>query len=41
MPLSFLTDLENNNQFNFIDNKLLFENLLNIGIRDLDYFKKV
>ena len=39
MPLSFLTGLDTNDNFNFIKNKLDFENLLYIGIRDLDPFE--
>ncbi len=40
MPLSFLTGLDNSSKFNFIENKLAFNNLLYIGIRDIDDFEK-
>ncbi len=40
MPLSYLTSLDHNNKFDFINNKLPFSNLLYIGVRDLDYAEK-
>lgn len=40
MPLAFLTKLDRNRNLSFIKNKLSFENLLYIGIRDLDDFEK-
>tara|TARA_Y100000389_G_scaffold5404_1_gene5183 strand:+ start:15653 stop:16468 length:816 start_codon:yes stop_codon:yes gene_type:complete len=40
MPLSFLTGLDKDNKFSFIKNLLDFDNLLYIGIRDLDNFEK-
>lgn len=40
MPLSYLTGLNNNPDFSFIMNKLSFNNLLYIGIRDIDDFEK-
>lgn len=36
MPLSFLTGLDNSSYFDYIKNKLTFNNLCYIGIRDLD-----
>ncbi len=36
MPLSFLTKLDNSNDYDWIKNRLKFENLCYIGIRDLD-----
>ena len=36
MPLSFLTGLESDHNYNFINTKLSFENIFYIGIRDLD-----
>lgn len=36
MPLSFLTGLDNSPDFDYIKNKLIFNNLCYIGIRDLD-----
>ena len=39
MPLSYLTGLEKNN-FEFIKNKLNFNNLMYIGIRDIDNYEK-
>ena len=40
MPLSFLTGIDKNKKFNFINKLLNFENLLYIGIRDIDKFEK-
>jgi arginase len=40
MPLSFLTGLSNYHEFSFINNKLNLNNLLYIGIRDLDKFEQ-
>ncbi len=40
MPLSFLTGIDKNQKFNFINKLLNFENLLYIGIRDIDKFEK-
>lgn len=40
MPLSFLTGLDNDEHFNFIKNKLKFDNLLYIGTRCLDMFER-
>ena len=40
MPLAFLTKLDSNPNFDFIKNGLLFENLLYVGIRDLDKFER-
>ena len=40
MPLSFLTNLENQKKFPFIQNYLPFKNILYIGIRDIDPFEK-
>lgn len=40
MPLSYLTGLDVSTNFSFIDNKLKFQNLLYIGIRDIDDFEK-
>jgi len=39
MPLSYLTGLDKLEYFSFINNKLPFENLLYIGLRDLDNFE--
>ena len=40
MPLSYLTNLSNNSDFDFINNKLNFDNLMYIGIRDIDNHEK-
>ena len=40
MPLSFLTGLDYYKKFNFINNKLLFNRLLYVGIRDIDNYEK-
>lgn len=40
MPLSFLTGLDKSSKLDFIDNKLKFQNLLYIGIRDIDKFEE-
>ena len=40
MPLSYLTGLNYNPDFSFIMNKLSFNNLLYVGIRDIDDFEK-
>lgn len=39
MPLSFLTGISYHPKFDFIINKLPFENLMYIGIRDIDPFE--
>ena len=39
MPLAYLTGLSCNSNINFIKNKLPFNNLLYIGIRDIDPFE--
>lgn len=41
MPLSFLTGLDNNKKFNFIKNIVPFENIMYIGIRNLDNYEKM
>lgn len=40
MPLSFLTGIDKDPRFSFIDNKLFFRNIFYIGIRSLDSFEK-
>ena len=40
MPLSYLTGLDSSEHFSFIKNKLPFDNLMYIGIRDIDEFEK-
>ena len=40
MPLSFLSGLDYNKNFNFIKSRLNLENLMYVGIRDLDNFEK-
>ncbi len=40
MPLAYLTGLDEFPNINFITNKLKFQNLLYIGIRDIDPFEK-
>ena len=40
MPLSFLTGLDKSSKIDFIDNKLKFQNLLYIGIRDIDKYEE-
>ena len=40
MPLSFLTGLDYDKRFNFIKNTLKFENILYIGLRDIDNYEK-
>ena len=40
MPLAYLTGLCENEDFSFILNKLNFNNLLYIGIRDIDNYEK-
>lgn len=40
MPLSFLSNIDNNKKLSFIDNKLNLNNLLYIGIRDIDSYEK-
>lgn len=40
MPLAFLTGIIKKHQYYFINNKLPFENLLYIGIRDIDNFER-
>jgi arginase len=39
MPLSYLTGLDSDNRFEYLNNKLDFKNLLYIGIRDIDEFE--
>ena len=40
MPLSYLTGLCQNPDFSFINNKLNFDNLMYIGIRDIDNYER-
>lgn len=40
MPVSFLTGIDKNKDFGFINNKLDFKNLLYIGIREIDNFER-
>lgn len=40
MPLGYLTGLGKNSDFSFIINKLSFDNLMYIGIRDIDKYEK-
>lgn len=40
MPLSFLTNLDKYHEFNFIKNTIPLQNILYIGIRDLDSYEK-
>ena len=40
MPLAYLTGLCQNPDFSFIDNKLNFNNLMYVGIRDIDDYEK-
>ena len=40
MPVSFLTGLDTNTNFSFIKNLLPLENILYIGVRDMDDFEK-
>jgi arginase len=40
MPLGFLTGLDFNEKFYFLQNKLDFKNILYIGLRDLDDYEK-
>lgn len=40
MPLSYLTGIDYNKKYKFIKNKLKFDNLLYIGIRDIDPYEK-
>jgi len=40
MPLSYFTSLNNNPDFSFIVNKLSFDNLLYVGVHDIDGFEK-
>ena len=40
LPLAFLTGLDNNKHFPFIKNKLRFNNLCYIGLRDFVSFEK-
>ena len=40
MPLSYLTGLDSHQKLNFIKNTLPFENLLYIGIRDIDAYER-
>ena len=39
MPLGFLTGLDNDKRFSFIKNKLKFENIMYVGLRDVDNFE--
>ena len=40
MPLAFLTNLDSNDNLNFIENYLDFNNLLYVGIRDIDSYEE-
>ena len=40
MPLSYLTGLCQNPDFSFINNKLNFDNLMYVGIRDIDDYER-
>ena len=40
MPLSFLTGLDKNDNFNFIKDNIDFKNILYLGIRDIDPFEQ-
>lgn len=40
MPLSFVSNIDSDERFKFINNKLNLNNLLYIGIRDIDYYEK-
>ena len=40
MPLAYLTGIDENINFDFIQNKLPFNNLLYIGLRSIDHFEK-
>ena len=40
MPLAFLTGMDENNKFDYINKLLKFKNLLYIGLRDIDEFEK-
>ena len=40
MPLSYLTGLSKNSDFSFIHHTLDFDNLMYIGIRDIDHYEK-
>ena len=40
MPLAYLTGLQSNENFKFIENLLPFEHLMYIGIRDIDSYEK-
>ena len=40
MPLSFLTGLDKNDNFNFIKDNIKFKNILYLGIRDIDPFEQ-
>lgn len=39
MPLSFLTGLDNDYNFPYLKNKISFDNILYLGIRDIDLFE--
>ncbi len=39
MPLAYLTGLDNNKYFSFIKNKLKYNNIFYIGLRDIDNFE--
>ena len=40
MPLGFLTGLDYDNKFHFLNNKLDFKNIIYIGLRELDPYEK-
>jgi arginase len=40
MPLSYLTGLDNNDDFSFIINKLPIQNIMYIGIRDINKYEQ-
>lgn len=40
MPLSFLTGIDKEDRFGFIDKKLSFNNLLYLGLRSIDSYEK-
>jgi arginase len=40
MPLGFLTGLDYNNKFYFLNNRLDFKNIIYIGLRELDPYEK-
>lgn len=40
MPLGFLTGLDYNREFSYIKNLLPFQNILYVGLRDIDHYEK-